>query len=118
MGFETEIYNALKGLVSNRIFPDVAPTATVRPYITWQKIGGRSINYTENSIPAQQHSRVQINVWADTRLSANTVAKQVEDTLRQSATIAAAPEAEAMADYDSDMNLYGTIQDFSILSSR
>lgn len=118
MGFEVEIYNTLKGLVGNRIFPDVAPLSTQRPYITWQKIGGRSINYTDNTIPTEQHSRVQINVWADTRLSANNIAKQVEDALRQATNISAAPEAESMADHDPDLNLYGTIQDFSILSSR
>lgn len=118
MGFEAEIYNTLKGLVSNRIFPDVAPTATTRPYITWQKIGGKSINFLDNSIQSQHHSRVQINVWADSRLSANTIAKQVEDALKQASNIYAAPEAEPMSDYDPDMNLYGTIQDFSIFSSR
>ena len=40
MTIETAIYDALKGLVGNRVFPDFAPLGTVRPFITYEQAGG------------------------------------------------------------------------------
>lgn len=118
MTFETALFQLLGPLAGNRVFPDIAPFDTPVPYVTWQKIGGRSINYTGNDIPTAQHSLVQINVWSDDRLAANTLASQIEDVLRMATAITARPEAETIATHDPDLQRYGTIQDFSIWSPR
>lgn len=112
MSIESQIFDSLKTLVSNRCYPDIAPELTTRPYITYQQVGGEGINFIDSTIPSKKNARFQINVWADTRASAATLASQVEDALRASAlqtTVLGAP----VASYDPDTGLRGSRQDFS-----
>jgi hypothetical protein len=108
---ETEIFNALKALVNNRVFPDVAPENTVRPYITYQQVGGQGVNFVDPTAPSKKNARIQINVWADKRSDAAILSRQVEDTLRNvsQATVLGAP----VAIYEPETKLRGTRQDFS-----
>lgn len=67
---EAIVFAALKALVTNtdgtaRCYPDVGPANAVRPYITYQQVGGQSPNITQNVIGIQ-NTRLQVNVWADT----------------------------------------------------
>jgi hypothetical protein len=48
--FEADLYTLLK-TVTPRVFPDFAPTATARPYVTYQQVGGRVINPLANTAP-------------------------------------------------------------------
>lgn len=118
MTVESDIYTALKVLVSNRCFPDVAPISTVRPYITYTQIGGEAIGYMENTVPDGKHGRFQVNVWADTRASASSTMLAVEAALIQATAFSARPVSAPSSDYDHDMNLYGSMQDFSVFSVR
>lgn len=119
MTVEADIYSALSGLVGGRVFPDVAPLNTTRPYVTYQQIGGKPINYVENSAaPTLQHGFFQFNVWAASRAEAASLTKQLADTLRTSSAFTARPDSEPIAQHEPDLDLYGTIQDFSIWSAR
>lgn len=118
MTMEKDIFDTLKGLVANRVFPDFAPVETARPYITWQQVGGKVINGLSNTTPDKKNAVVQVNVWADTRASANPLALQVEAALRTSSLFVAVPEAAFVGSYDADVPVYGTRQDFSIWSTR
>jgi hypothetical protein len=114
MSVESEVFNALKGLVSNRVFPDVAPDLTPRPYITYQQVGGEAVNFLDHTLaPSKTNSRIQVNVWADTRAQAAALAKQVEDALRATVALQTTVIGEAIAIYEDDTKLRGTIQDFS-----
>ena len=110
---EAIIFGALKDLVANRIYPDVAPDLTPRPYITYIKVGGQAVNFLDPTIPAKANSRFQVNVWADTRAAAAALAKQVEDTLRTTIALRTHVEGEPTAIYEDLTKLRGTIQDFS-----
>ena len=84
-----------------------------RPYITFQAVGGQSPNYLSNTVNAQQNARMQVNVWADDRATANS--------LIQSAIAALAPPplnatniGAPVSSYETDTKLYGSRQDFSI----
>jgi len=118
MTIEEDLGALLGGLVATRVYPDVAPFDTPRPYLTYQKIGGSPINYTTDELPTTQHSLVQINVWADSRVAASTLARQVENTLRQATSLTARPEGEPISQHEPDLGRYGTLQDFSIWSAR
>lgn len=118
MTVEADIYTALTGLVGGRVFPDVAPLNTTQPYITYQQIGGKPINYVENTAPTLQHGFFQFNVWAASRAEAASLTKQLTDTLRASSAFTASPESEPIAQHEPDLGLYGTIQDFSLWSAR
>ena len=118
MTVEADIFNALKGLVANRCYPDFAPLSTVRPYITYVQIGGEALSYTDNTLPDGKHGRFQINVWGDTRSSVSALMLQVEAIMIQATAFQARPVSAPSSDYDHDMLVYGSMQDFNVFSTR
>lgn len=113
MSIEADIVNALTALVSGRVFPDIAPEGTARPYITYQQVGGSSINFLDRTTPSKKNGRWQMNVWADTRLDAGALSRQVENTLRMAAALQTTVLEAPIATYDEETGLRGTRQDFS-----
>jgi len=113
MSVEATIFNALKHLVTNRIYPDIAPESVRRPYITFQQIGGRSVNFLSAELPEKRNSRFQLNVWADSRLDAAKIAKQVDEALRQVNALQTTVLSEPVATVEAETKLYGTRQDFN-----
>lgn len=105
--------------VCPRVHPDVAPLATtVRPFITWQLIGGQALRHIDNTASAQRMSFVQINVWSHTRAESLTLARAAEEAMCAATQFNARPDAELIAEFDEDLALYGTMQDFTILANR
>jgi len=113
MTVESTIFNALTGLASGRVYPDVAPENAARPYITYQQVGGQAINFLEQTTPSKKNGRWQVNVWADDRITAAAMSRTVEDTLRTTTALQTTVLAAPVAGYESDTKLYGTRQDFS-----
>lgn len=111
MTVESDILSTLGGLVSSRVYPDVAPDFAVKPFITYQQIGGKPANFLAG-IPSKKNGRFQISVWATTRVEAMDLIRQVEDSLRTSMT--ATTEGGAVSLYDEETKLRGARQDFSI----
>ena len=105
--------------VCARVHPDIAPLATtVRPFITWQLIGGQALRHVDNTASAQRMAIVQVNVWSETRAQSLTLARAAEDALCAATQFNARPNAELIAQVDEDLTLYGTMQDFTILADR
>jgi hypothetical protein len=114
---EAIVFAALKALVPNgdgtfRCYPDVAPTGALRPYITYQAVGGQSPNYLSNNVDLQ-NARMQLNVWADTRAAATTLMQSVIAALTAPA-IKAVTIGAPVSTYEPDTKLYGSREDFSI----
>ena len=118
MTVEADIYTALKSLVGNRVYPDIAPINAARPYITYSQIGGAVVTFLEKAVASKKNGRFQFDVWADTRASCASVALQVEAALMTSALFEAEPIGAQESAYDYDMALYRSMQDFSVWSSR
>lgn len=114
MSLESAIFDALKGLVSNRVYPDVAPENTTRPYITYQQVGGQAVNFLDTTVPSKKNARIQINTWADTRQGAAVLSRQVEDTLRGVAALQTQALGAPVSIYEMETKLRGTRQDFSV----
>ena len=114
MSVESDLYDTLKGLVGNRVFPDFAPFTTARPFITYQQIGGGVIRPLGGEVPHKKNARMQINIWADNRASASSISAQVEDALRVASVFVAKPESALNSMYEEDLKIYGAAQDFSI----
>lgn len=117
MSLETDLY-ALLSAICPRVFPDVAPGDTARPYITWQQVGGTLISPLGNEIPDKRNANIQINVWAATRIEAVELALQIEAAMIQATVFQARPNMAHIASYEEDLNLYGTVQDFSVWALR
>jgi hypothetical protein len=113
MTVEASIYTALKTLVANRVYPDVAPFGAVKPFITYQQVGGTAVNFIDQSTPSKSNARFQVNVWADTRSAAALLSHQVEQALRTASGMQTTVLGQPVATYEVDTTLYGTRQDFS-----
>lgn len=118
MSVESDIFNTLRGLVADRVFPDVAPFGTQRPYITYQQVGGEALAFMDNALPDKKHGRFQINVWSDTRAEAADLASQVEAAMVAATAFQARALGAPVALYDSETELRGSMQDFSVWSPR
>ncbi|MGY6256543.1 DUF3168 domain-containing protein [Paraburkholderia caledonica] len=109
---EAIVFGALRGLVADRCYPDVAPANVARPYITYQAVGGQSPNYLNNTVDLQ-NARMQVNVWADTRSAATAVMQSAIAAL-SGAPIRATTLGAPVSTYEPDTKLYGSREDFSI----
>lgn len=112
MTVEADLYTRLVAICP-RVYPDVAPTSTLKPYVTFQQIGGEVINPLDGADPNKENAVFQINVWSTTRKEAKATIKAIEAALRPP-PLNARPESAAFNDYDYDMSVYGSQQDFSI----
>jgi hypothetical protein len=117
MSLETSLYTVLASICP-RVYPDVAPTSTTRPYLTWQQIGGQAPTYLEVAVVDKRNAEVQVNVWADTRAAANALALQIELALTTATAFQAKPIGAFFATQDEDVKVYGTNQDFTIWAAR
>lgn len=113
MSLESTLFTSLQALVAGRMYPDVAPEGAGRPYITYAQVGGQGVNFLDPTVPSRKNARVQINVWADTRVSAANLARSVEDTLRGVTALQVSVLGALTALHEPDTGLYGTRQDFS-----
>lgn len=114
MSLEPQIFAAIAGLVADRVYPDIAPEKTQLPYITYQQVGGDAVNYTDKTVPNSRNARVQVNVWAATRLAASALADQVEDALRVVTSFDTEVLGARVSVYEQDTKLRGARQDFSV----
>lgn len=114
MSLESAIVGALTSLVQGRVYPDIAPQGvTALPRITYQQVGGDADNFLEGAPgPNKHHARMQVNVWAATRLAASALAHQVEDALRATTALQVTVLGALVSIYEPETNLYGTRQDF------
>lgn len=113
MSVESIIFDALKSLVSNRVYPDIAPENATKPYITYQQVGGEAVNFIDTTVPSKKNARFQINVWSQTRLEAASLSRQIEDAIRVVSTLQTTVLGAPAALYEADTKLHGTRQDFS-----
>ena len=120
MTFESDLVARIGSLVSGRVFPDVAPFGTTRPYITYQQVGGDALSYVDDVVPTLQNGLVQINVWSSSRAEANSIARQIEALLVTATAFQARPAAALIATHENGLDppLYGAMQDFDIWSPR
>ena len=112
MSLEGSLFSTLGPLAGNRVYPDVAPSGATLPRITYQQVGGVSVDSLEIGRVGHRNARIQISVWAATRTVASALARAVEDALMGS--LAATAIGAMVSDHEPDTNLYGCRQDFSI----
>ena len=111
---EDYIDAVLQHLAGGRVFPDVAPLDTVKPYITYQVVGGEPMNFLSGDRPNKQHVRMQVNVWASHRIEASEVGMLVEDALRSATALQVEVASGRVATYDEETDSRGIMQDFML----
>jgi hypothetical protein len=114
MTLEEKLTAALR-TVCPRVFRGTASVGTEQPYITYQRIGGQSVNFMDNAMPDKRNALVQINVWGG---DPDALIQQVELTLRAATDMQATPQGESRDADEPDMELAGASQDFDIWADR
>lgn len=114
---ENQLQAALQALCP-RVYPDVSPEGTATPYIVWHLYGGVPVQYTEGPQAAQRNALVQVNVWGASRTECNTLAHTVAAALLVHPTLQATAIAEPHTAYDKELDLRGSMQDFSLWADR
>ena len=109
---ETEIYNALVHLAGGRVLPDFAPEDTDLPFIVYQAVGGEPINFVTGEQPDKQPVRMQVSVWAETRMQASDLGQKVESAIRAATALQPEVATGRVATYDETTRYRGTRQDF------
>lgn len=101
-----------------RVFPDVAPEAAAKPYVTWQGLGGETVRFGDNTAPDKRHTLMQISAWSTTRTEALALIRSIEDSMCASALFVVSPQGEPLSTYEPDTQLYGCLQRFDIWATR
>ena len=110
---EHDILDLLRPLVDGRAYFDQAPTRVAAPYVVLSQVGGEAFQYVDPSRPSHKHARLQVNVWARDRPSANTLARLIEDAMASS-ELNCEVNGAMQSLFEPDVSTgYGTRQDFS-----
>ena len=113
MSLEAQMKTALNGVAGGRVTPDVPKDNPVYPLVIYQQVGGAVLNPLECVVPDKDHARVQVWVWATTRLEASSIARQVRVALVEGDLKAYAYSAP-VSDYNEALKLYGARCDYGI----
>lgn len=114
MSLEAQLLAVLGPLVGGRAYPDVTPDKPVFPLIVFQGAGGQEQWYVEGKRREKRHQRVQVFVWATTRVQASDLADQIGTALCKSDFPAVEPYGSPTSLYEEAIKKYGTRQDFGI----
>lgn len=114
MSIQTQLFTLLSTGSTGagaRVYPLTATDNAVTPYITYQRISTNSENVMSGS-SGLANTRLQIDVYADTYLLANTVADQVDNLLNAWAVTNVSVSVQDL--YEDAVKLYRVSMDFSI----
>lgn len=113
MSLEGDLYTVLGSLVSNRVSPDVTPDSPVFPLIVYQQVGGEAFEFLDHTLPSKSHARIQVVVWAKTRVQASTLAQSARVAL-VGGTLKAFTYGAPVSLYDDVLKLYGSRTDYGV----
>ncbi|GAB3416648.1 DUF3168 domain-containing protein [Massilia agilis] len=117
MTLEERLTSLLRGICPN-IYRTVAPFDAPRPYVTYQRIGGNSLVWMDNTLADKRNALCQINTWAEDPAQSDALIQAIESALLASPDLKAEPQGESQDASEPDMELYGARQDWSIWADR
>ena len=110
---EVDLEALVNPLLTGGLWPDIAPAGTRMPYATYSQDGGAVVNPINGADPGIKSARVQINVWATTRNTANTKMRAIEAALRP-APFGGRPIGALVATINEITEARGAMQDFEV----
>lgn len=110
---ENDLKTALAGVAGGRCYPSTAPDNPVFPLLVYQSAGGKAYEYADQSLPQDDHTRMQVVVWAKTPLEASQTIRAARvailEAIKPAQTYGAAVDL-----YDKNLKIYGARQDFGL----
>ena len=118
MSIEIDLRSTILSAAPNRVFPDFAPSKVLSeespdPFVTYQVIGGSGRRRIEAPDSLKMY-RIQVNCYAKTRILSASLSDAVESLLNSASLFKAVALNDRMSTYEDEVDLYGSIQDFSI----
>lgn len=114
MSYEAPLRELLQPLFAGGVFPDTLPDAhKIFPAAVYNQVGGEETWYVDNSIPDHLNARVQITIFAEDRVQANDLARNVGKRLADNNFIVR-PIGAFTGGYDDANGIYMTHRDFSL----
>jgi len=99
---------AVAAIAGTRIYQTIAPQDVVKPYVTWNIVGGHSESYLSEGAGSDQQ-RIQVDVWALDGVGRKNLANAVRDALEPYGY----PVGVPMDDYESDTKLFRMMLQFN-----
>lgn len=112
MSLESDMRSALIP-VCPRVYPDAATASPAYPLIIYQQVGGRAFDYAEQEVPDKANARVQVWVWAKTRLEASSLSRASRVALVEGPMRARTLNAP-VSDYNEALQIYGARTDYEV----
>lgn len=113
MTIEASLKTSIGELCGGRAYADTAAATTPKPFVTFQQVGGRWMEFLEGGPAQKRNARIQVNVWAASRVEANALMRSIEDMLASDPYFAI-PQGSLIARYEDTTRTFGAQQDFSI----
>jgi len=113
MAYEPQLLALAGQALQGRLYADVLPDKPVFPCGVYQQVGGQALWFTERAMPDHKHARVQITIWATTRIEANTLIREIEDQICTGLP-KSEPYGAAVATYEDAIKKYGSRLDFGL----
>jgi hypothetical protein len=113
MTLDELIVDTLKGLVANRVFPDLAPPKTAAPFITYTAYGGQAVNFLGGEQSSKRNALVQVTTWGERRLQVSALAAEAEAALRTRLELGTTVLSQPQSLHDPETGYRGAAQDFS-----
>ena len=86
MSLESDIYDALVGVASGQVYPQIAPEDAEPPFVVWRILNRQPIT-TLNSYHGTTRYSILFEAWADSYDAALSLADEVRDAIEASALV-------------------------------
>lgn len=84
MSLQEDLFTLAAPIFSSRVYPNVAPEAVARPYMTYTRITGLEETTLDGNggVNNLRNTRLQLDVWAATYAEAQTKAEALRTALK------------------------------------
>jgi hypothetical protein len=122
IAIQSLVYTALAGyagvsaLVAARVFPDIAPQDTVKPYVVWQEVALTQASDLSGSAESSglNNYLVQVTSWSRKATEARDLDYQVRLAMIAGAGFKSVHRDSRAMGYEADTKLFGSQSDFSL----
>lgn len=114
MTVEDTLFATVGPLCGNRCYPKVAKPGAAKPYVTYDLLPGRAINFVEAAVPGLRNGIFQINCWATTNADAMALARAVEEAMIVKLEFQTTVLNSLATEFNEVAQLYGSRQEFSV----
>jgi hypothetical protein len=116
MTIETQIYTALSGLASNKVYPMVAPDKITAPFIVYSRLSSTPENTLDGGSTIDL-VRIQVDTYENTYSAVKLLAESVRLAMESNVLLKATLQSEQDL-FEPDLKFYRISQDYYVWQTR